>query len=108
MRVGDAVFGAVWDDSPEGAADAVSAGSVSVSALTGEHIGDLLAWIEKILQGMRRKAQFLIPFSEGRLVQMVHDRCEILSEEHTDKGTLLTAYLDNEMAGRLRIYTIGP
>ena len=87
-------------------ADAASACSINMSALTGENKDALLASIEKILQGARKRARFLIPFSEGRLVRLVHERCEILSEEHMADGTLMEAYLDDELAGRLRTYTI--
>ena len=87
-------------------ADRAALSCVNVSALTGRNTEALLEQIEKILQGMRKKTRFLIPFAEGRLVRMVHERCEILSEEHTAEGTLMEAYLDDELAGRLQGYTV--
>ena len=87
-------------------ADAWSVSRVNVSALDGGNKEDLLTEIEKILQSVRKKTKLLIPFSEGRLVRMVHERCEILSEDHTADGTLIAAYLDNELYGRLHEYAV--
>jgi GTP-binding protein HflX len=43
----------------------------------------------------------LIPYNEGQWVNHIHDRCEVLSEEHTAGGTRIEAWADAETAGRL-------
>jgi GTP-binding protein HflX len=86
--------------------DAAAYACVNVSALTGENTGALLRLTEKILQGLRKKNTLLIPYAEGRWVKRVHERGEILSEEHTAEGTLIEAYLDAELAGRLKEYAL--
>ncbi|MDR1558838.1 MAG: GTPase HflX [Clostridiales bacterium] len=86
--------------------DPAARARVNVSALTGENNDVLLGQIEKILQGLRKKNTLLIPYAEGRWVELVHDRCEILNEEHTAEGTVIEAYLDDELAGRLKEYVM--
>ena len=86
--------------------DAAANSSVHVSALSGENISLLLQQIEKTLQEARKKTTLLIPFSEGRWVRQIHDHCEIISEDHKAEGTLITAYMDKQLAGRLQEYAV--
>ncbi|MDR3239269.1 MAG: GTPase HflX [Clostridiales bacterium] len=100
---------AVWNkcDLPEGAPifrDAHALAHVRMSALTGEGQDGLLRELEGVLQRMRQKTELLIPYSEGRLIQLIHSRCEIVSEEHHENGTVIQAYLDKELEGRLQMY----
>ncbi|MCL2707835.1 MAG: GTPase HflX [Defluviitaleaceae bacterium] len=81
--------------------DGRAAACVSVSALTGENIGALLSEVERIILSARKKITALIPYGEGWAVGLLHERCEIISEEHTGDGTLISAYADDEIAGRL-------
>jgi GTP-binding protein HflX len=55
---------------------------------------------------MRNRITVLIPYSEGGLVTLLHNRCEIISEEHTEQGTRIEAYTDAEITGRLQMYTV--
>ena len=86
--------------------DAAASCNVHVSALTGENICLLLDQINIILQDVRKKTTLLIPFSESRWIRRIHEHCEIISEDHMAEGTLITAYMDNTLAGRLHEYSV--
>ena len=65
---------------------------------------DLLVKAEEIIKASKKVRKILIPYTEGNLVAMIHKKCEMISEEHTGGGTLIEAYLDEEMENRLSKY----
>jgi 50S ribosomal subunit-associated GTPase HflX len=60
--------------------------------------------LTKVLQSMRQKITVLIPYKESKLVHFLHEKGEIINEEHTENGTLITAYANGETIGRLDAY----
>jgi GTP-binding protein HflX len=77
-----------------------------VSAKNGDNIGGLLSKISETLKSFRTKASLVIPYSEGAIVKLLHERSEILSEDYKEDGTFITAYMDPELAGRLKRYEV--
>jgi len=79
---------------------------VCMSAKTGDGKGDLLAAVEDTLQRAKRRIKILIPYDRGHMLKLIYGNAEILSEEHNGQGTLIEAYADAELAGRLGPYII--
>ena len=75
--------------------------SVFVSAKTGAGLAELVAAIERDLPRPEVEIEVLVPYSRGDLVARIHDEGEILSEEHTGEGTLLTARVSPTLAAEL-------
>ena len=48
----------------------------------------------------------LIPFSEQKLVSMVHEEGNVLEEEFTEEGTRLKAQLPADAAGRVKDFLL--
>ncbi|MBQ4346909.1 MAG: GTPase HflX [Firmicutes bacterium] len=71
---------------------------------TPEGLKDFLAAAEELIKESKRKRTLLIPYAQGGLLKLIYNRNEVLSEEHTAEGTLITAYLDEETDMRLRDY----
>jgi GTP-binding protein HflX len=65
--------------------------SVCISARTGEGTDELLAMISEILGRSRHRAKFLIPYSQGALVQALHSEAAVISTEYVEDGTLIEA-----------------
>jgi GTP-binding protein HflX len=85
--------------------------SVVVSARTGEGIDELLVAIERNLPRLAREVRALVPYERGDLVARVHDRGEVLSEDHTAQGTALHARVPVSLAAELAefaVETTGP
>lgn len=61
-----------------------------VSALTGEGTEKLLSYIAKVASSDDKLMRVLIPYDRGDLVSLAHERCRIISEEHTKEGTLMS------------------
>ena len=74
---------------------------IPISALSGDNLPSLLNELEDIIKSMRKKITVLLPYSEGVWVNILHSKAEIVSEEHTETGTLITAYTNAETAGQL-------
>lgn len=63
---------------------------VLVSAETGEGIASLIKRIEIAASSSDAAIEVVIPYREGKLVSIAHERCRIISEEHRAEGTYLS------------------
>ena len=72
--------------------------SFAFSARTGFGIEGLVRAIEKSLPHPNVEINALIPYDRGDLVSAVHERGEILSEEHVETGTQMRALVDGGLA----------
>jgi GTP-binding protein HflX len=77
-----------------------------VSALTGEGIDGLLARIEQAMNASSALLNVVVPFAEGRLVQLAHERCTIVSERFTEEGTALQLQIPPALVSRFQPYTV--
>jgi GTP-binding protein HflX len=78
--------------------------SVVVSAQTGEGISEAIEAIEADLPHPQVDISALLPYDRGDLLSRVHENGEVLSVEHTGDGTLLTARVNEALAGELEAY----
>ncbi|WP_182354613.1 GTPase HflX [Flaviflexus huanghaiensis] len=77
-------------------------GSVVVSAKTGEGFDELRGRIAELLPRPSVKVDVTVPFDRGDLVSRTHIEGEILSEEYSEDGTVISALVDPELAADLR------
>ncbi len=66
----------------------------------------LLAGIEQIANAQSTLLNVLIPFSEGALVQMAHERCTILSERFLPEGTELQIQVPKALVPKFESYML--
>ncbi|WP_225843981.1 GTPase HflX [Streptomyces albus] len=78
--------------------------ALTVSARTGQGIDELRELIDNELPHPSVELEVLLPYTEGKLVSRVHGQGEVLSEEHTEHGTLLKARVHEELAAELRAF----
>lgn len=67
---------------------------VAISALGGEGLEKLLEKISSLLKDDIQTVELSIPYNEGGVVAMVHDKGFVLFEEHRPEGTYLKAEID--------------
>jgi GTPase len=79
--------------------------AIAVSAHTGLGIEPLLEWVDAELPRPDVEVAALVPYTDGGLVSRVYNEGEVLSEEHTGDGTLLTVRVHAELAALLAPYT---
>ena len=82
--------------------DKNSISQINISAKSEEDLQRLLAETERVLKSFRRLTKVLIPYSKGGLLNNIYGKSEIVSEEHTEEGTLIEAYMDDETVSRLK------
>ncbi|XVQ13395.1 GTPase HflX [Spirillospora sp. CA-255316] len=78
--------------------------SVVVSARTGFGIDRLREAIEADLPGLERELRVLLPYERGDLVARVHERGEVLKQEHIAEGTIMHARVPEDLANELERY----
>lgn len=67
---------------------------VMISAKTGEGLGNLLAKIQLSLPPTRRKAELLIPYNEGGLVNYIREEGILIKEDYRADGIYVKAVVD--------------
>ncbi len=80
--------------------------TVFISAKTGAGMEKFREVLEEIVPGRKQRAVFLIPYSEGALLPMLHADQRVLSEEYTETGTRIEALVDEICYAKLRNYVL--
>ena len=78
--------------------------SVYISAKTGDGMGELLSALDDLLPGKRRKMELLIPYTDGGAVNIIRTDGELLSEEYTADGILVTCMADAALYANCKKY----
>ena len=96
-------------------------GNLDVDESRRRFVGGVIAFAERtgctvVAEGVEREAELaflprpqievaaLLPYDRGDLLSRVHENGEVLSVEHTGEGTLLTARVNEALAGELAAY----
>lgn len=58
-----------------------------ISAALGWGLDDLLARVEKLVDGEMQEVRVTLPYSESALVDLFHQRGQVLAENYTEQGT---------------------
>ncbi len=80
--------------------------TVCISARTHAGMEAFRSALEDIVPGKKQKAVFLIPYSEGTLLPVLHADQMVLSEEYTETGTRIEALVDEICYAKLRNYVV--
>lgn len=82
--------------------------SVSISALTGQGMDNLMDAIKRMIKDLLAPMKVLVPYSESHLVQACFDFGRVHKQEYRDEGIYLEAELVAEMREKLSRYAVGP
>ena len=74
--------------------------TVRVSAETGQGLQELKQLLRESLKRRRRYLERLFSYAEAGLIQQIRQRGELISEEYTEDGILVKAYVPAELFGR--------
>lgn len=72
--------------------------SAPISALTGRGIDDLLACVEQVFLDRMVSIDTVIPYSQGALLALVHEKGIVERQEHTAEGTHIQGWIPPETA----------
>jgi GTP-binding protein HflX len=79
--------------------------AVFVSAAEGTGTEELLTRLGTEIRKQSCPMDVLIPYSEGRLVELAHKACSITSESYTEQGTHIEMYVPQALAPRFERYS---
>ena len=87
------------DQLPEGTIlkDVAADYQVKISARTGEGIRELMDVLETILQSRSVYLERVFPYQEAGKLQLIRKGGQLLSEEYTDEGIHVKAYVPAEL-----------
>ena len=74
---------------------------VKISAKTGENVDGLLDTLEEILRNQKIYLEKTYSYQEAGKIQQIRKYGELLSEEYTQDGIAVTAYVPAELYGQL-------
>jgi GTP-binding protein HflX len=80
--------------------------AVRISALTGEGIDRLLEAVAAALVPSHRRLTLCIPFDRGGLLSKIRAQGRVLSQRHTENGTLIDAMVDIRMADSVKEFSV--
>ena len=80
---------------------------IFISAKTGIGTGEFLAALSDASPGKKQKMTVIIPYSRGDIVNRLHEKEKVLSEEFTESGTLMTILADKITYNSLREFLGG-
>lgn len=80
---------------------------VMISAKTGEGLGNLLAKIQLSLPLTRKKAELLIPYNEGGLVNYIREEGVLIKEDYRSDGIYVKAVADVQFLEKHKELIIG-
>jgi GTP-binding protein HflX len=77
-----------------------------VSALRHEGVDELVTRISEEAARGSMTLSLLVPYTRGDLVQLVHERGQVLTERHTEEGTELVVRVAPDIAARLADFSV--
>ena len=80
---------------------------ISVSALTGEGLEELIEKISDALPGKKKRIEVLIPYSDSGVAAKLHDGEVIFAESYENDGIKIDLLADEILQSRLKDYVIG-
>lgn len=80
--------------------------SLAISAIRGEGLEQLLARVDELLEAALVPVVVRIPYREGALLALLHERATIISQEHGPNGVLVEARVPPEVLGKIDAFLL--
>lgn len=81
-------------------------GAVTISAMTGRGLPELLARLEQELLSTRVEMKLLVPYKAGAIVDELHGQALVIKEEFWPQGTYLEVVVEKKMVPKLVRYQL--
>ncbi|MEL7646075.1 MAG: GTPase HflX [Anaerolineaceae bacterium] len=79
-----------------------------ISAKNGSGLGALLETIERELYAAYAELDVLLPYDQGQLVSLFHEKGHVQKLEHTEKGIRISGYIPKEILAQFTPYKRKP
>ncbi len=78
--------------------------NVCISAKYNKNTDKLITAISEVAPGHKQRVRAIIPYSEGSLVNELHEHEKVISEEYSENGTVMELMVDAVMYERIKEY----
>ncbi|MBN2442912.1 MAG: GTPase HflX [Spirochaetales bacterium] len=78
--------------------------NLTISALTGEGIPELLVCIEDMINKQLRSVTLEIPYAESALLNRIYKECQVNEIVHTDNGTIIKALVPPSFMDKVKAF----
>ena len=78
--------------------------NVCISAKYNKNTDKLITAISEVAPGRKQRVRAIIPYSEGSLVNELHEHEKVISEEYSENGTVMELMVDAVMYERIKEY----
>ena len=75
---------------------------VTICARSGVGLQELLTKIEEVLLGKLHHVKLILPYSEGGVVELLHEQAQVLATEYTAEGIEVETICNEALYGRIR------
>lgn len=82
--------------------------AIFTSTKTREGLQDLIHRIGVVASAQDKVMELLVPYDRGDVVSLAHQRCSIMAEDYTEKGTHLVVRVSQELAPRFEAFVQDP
>ncbi len=76
-------------------------GLIPISARDGQGLDELRAALGQRIGQMRRRVRLTVPYAEGAVLSLAHDKGQVLDERYTETGTVIECLLDGTLCQRI-------
>ncbi|MBQ8955187.1 MAG: 50S ribosome-binding GTPase, partial [Clostridia bacterium] len=76
-------------------------GLIPISAQEGQGLEDLRAALGRRIGQLRHRVRLTIPYAEGAVLSLAHDKGQVLSEEYTAEATVVECLMDGTLCQRV-------
>ena len=80
--------------------------NVVISAKKKTGIDELIYAISETAPGKKQEYTMIIPYTDGSVLNAIHENQKVLSEEYTEKGTQIVVLLDTENKSKYEKYIV--
>lgn len=80
--------------------------NVRISAKSGENINELIDAIAELAPGRKKEIKILIPYSDARIINDLHQNQKVLKEEYTENGIEVNLLADEATFRALHDYIV--
>ncbi len=80
--------------------------TVPISAKDKIGIDELVSVIEDVVPGRKREVDIKLPYSEAKLVSLLHENQVVISEEYEQDGIMIRALIDATCYEKMRQYIV--
>ncbi|MFV0503663.1 MAG: GTPase HflX [Lachnospirales bacterium] len=80
--------------------------TLKISAKNNYNLDEFKNIIEEVIKSSKKYVEIILPYSEGTLLNIIHEKCEIEEEEYVENGIALKFFCHSKIYNKVEEYKI--